>query len=29
LGQECREMLVFRFLVTSGVCMLPVLSLFI
>lgn len=29
LGPECREMLVFRFLVTSGICMLPVLSLFI
>lgn len=29
LGQECREMLVFRFLVTCGICMLPVLSLFI
>lgn len=29
LGQECREMLVFRFLVTCGICMLPILSLFI
>lgn len=29
LNRECREMLVFRFLVTCGVCLLPVLSLFI
>ena len=29
LSRECREMLVFRFLVTCGICMLPILSLFI
>ena len=29
LGQECREMLVLRFLATSGICLLPILSLFI
>lgn len=29
LDRECREMLVFRCLVTCGICMMPVLSLFI
>lgn len=29
LTQECYEMIVFRFLVTCGICMLPVMSLFI
>ena len=29
LDRECREMLVFRLLVTCGICMLPILSLFI
>jgi hypothetical protein len=29
LDRDCRELLVLRFLVASGVCMLPILSLFI
>ena len=29
IDQGCREMIVFRFLVTCGICMLPILSLFI